>query len=280
MNSPLTIKPVATALGAEIEGVDLSRDLDDGTVAAIRQALLDHCVIFFRGQSLDPERHKAFARRFGELFLHPYFAGSRADPAVIDIVREPGDRRVVGEYWHSDTPHVPEPPMGSVLYAVEVPPYGGDTLFSNQYLAYESLSAGFKSMLEGRRALHTDRLVSGPAQQLNAARATKIRIEEKWSETANHHPVVRTHPETGRKALYVNRATTVSFEHMTEEESAPLLKYLFEQGSRPEFSCRFRWTPGAVAFWDNRCTQHLAINDTGSFRRVMRRIQINGDRPF
>lgn len=280
MTSALVIKPISGALGAEIEGVDISRDLDSETVAGIRQALLDHCVIFFRGQNLNVDRHKAFARLFGLPFLHPYFAGSKTDPEIINIIREPGDTRIVGEYWHSDTAQVPEPPMGSILYGVEVPPYGGDTLFSNQYLAYESLSSGLKKMLEGRRGLHTDRLVSGPAQQLNQNRATKIRIDPDWKETANFHPIFRTHPETGRKALYVNRATSVSIEDMTEEESMPLLKYLFDQGSRPEFSCRFRWTPGSVAFWDNRCTQHIAINDTGAFRRAMRRIQINGDKPF
>jgi taurine dioxygenase len=280
MNVPLQISPVTGALGAEISGVDLSKDLDAATFDAIHQALLDHCVIFFRGQDLSVARQKAFAERFGSLFHHPYFAAAGNDPAVIDVVRQPGDRRIVGEYWHSDTPHVAEPPMGSVLYGVEVPPYGGDTLFSNQYLAYESLSPGLKAMLDGRRALHSDRYISGPAQHLNAQRATKVRVQDDWQETAHYHPVVRTHPVTGRKALYVNRATSVQFEDMTEQESRPLLEYLFEQGARPEFSCRFRWAPGSLALWDNRCTQHVAINDTGSFRRVMRRVQINGDKPF
>jgi len=280
MNQSLQIKPVTGALGAEIEGVNLSKDLDADTVAAIRQALLDHCVIFFRDQDLSATRQKEFAARFGALFHHPYFAGTDDDPAIIRVVREPGDRRIVGEHWHSDTPHVTEPPMGSVLYGVQVPPYGGDTLFANQYLAYESLSPGLRSMLEGRRALHSDRYLSGPAQQLNAARATKVRVQNDWTETAHFHPVVRTHPETGRKALYVNRATSVQFEDMTEEESRPLLEYLFQQGCRPEFTCRFRWAPGSVAFWDNRCTQHVAINDTGRFHREMRRVQINGDQPF
>lgn len=280
MNESLQIRPVTGALGAEIEGVDLSKSLDESMVGAIRQALLDHCVVFFRDQELSAARQKAFAERFGELFHHPYFPGADDDPAIINVVRAPGDRRIVGEHWHSDTPQVAQPPMGSILYGVQVPPYGGDTLFSNQYLAYESLSPGLRSMLEGRRVLHSDRYVAGPAQQLNAARATKVRVQENWEETAHYHPAVRTHPETGRKALYVNRATTVQFEDMTEEESRPLLDYLFQQGCRPEFTCRFRWARGSVAFWDNRCTQHVAINDTGHFPRTMRRIQINGDTPF
>lgn len=280
MTNSLKIEPVTGAIGAEIHGLDLSKELDTETVAAVRQALLDHCVVFFRDQDLNVARQKAFARRFGALFLHPYFAGSQSDPEVIDVVREPGDRRIVGEDWHSDTPQVPEPPMGSILYGVEVPPYGGDTLFANQYLAYESLSPGLKRMLEGRRALHSDRRNAGPAQALNAARATKIRVVDEWRETANLHPVVRTHPETGRKALYVNRVTSIAFEDMTEEESAPLLQYLYAQASRPEFCCRFRWATGSVAFWDNRCAQHTAINDTGSFRRAMRRVQLIGDTPF
>jgi taurine dioxygenase len=170
----------------------------------------------------------------------------------------------------------------AILYAQEVPPYGGDTLFANQYLAYESLSPGLKRLVETLRAVHSDRKVAGPQvglNQRNSKSSTKVRDDPDWRETASLHPVVRTHPETGRKMLFVNHSYTLAFEGMTEAESKPLLNYLLDQGHRPEFTCRFRWTPGAVAFWDNRSTKHLAVNDAGPFRRRMRRIQICGDRP-
>lgn len=275
----LEIQPIAGALGAELYGVDLGADLDDATIAEIRHALLDHGVIFFRDQEFDAVQHKALARRFGTIFIHPNYYGLQVDPEILEIRREPGDTKVVGEDWHADTTMMAEPPMGAILYALEVPPYGGDTLFANQYLAYESLSDGMKRMLGGLRAVHSDRMVAGPAVN-HAGRSTKARADADWRETVNVHPVVRTHPETRRKLLYVNYSYTVGFEGMTEEESRPLLTYLMEHGNRPEFTCRFRWTKGAVAFWDNRCVKHLAVNDAQPFRRVMRRVQIAGDKPY
>ncbi|HXH83623.1 MAG TPA: TauD/TfdA family dioxygenase [Candidatus Tectomicrobia bacterium] len=276
----LDIRPIAGALGAEIHGVDLGQDLDDATVGAIRRALLDHCVIFFRDQSFDAAQHKALARRFGEIFVHPNYAGTQADDEIVMIRREPGDTRIVGEEWHTDTTMVVEPPMGAILCAIEVPPYGGDTLFASQSLAYETLSPGMKRMLAGLRAVHSDRKVAGPQSGFNAGRSTKVRDDDAWRETVNVHPVVRTHPETGRKCLFVNASYTIGFEHMTEEESRPLLDFLLAHGDRPEFTCRFRWTPGAVAFWDNRCVKHLAVHDAQPFRRLMRRVQIAGDKPY
>ena len=275
----LEIRPIAGALGAEIHGVDLARDTDDATIAAIRRALLDHCVVFFRDQALDAEQQKALARRFGDIFIHPNYVGLQADPEVVEIRREPGDTRVVGEDWHTDTTMVAEPPMGAILYAIEAPPYGGDTLFANQYLAYETLSDGMKRLLGNLRAVHSDRKVAGPQSKANVGRTTKARADADWHETISVHPVVRVHPETGRPLLFVNYSYTVGFEDMTEEESAPLLHFLFEQGHRPEFTCRFRWARGSVAFWDNRCVKHLAVNDAGPYRRHMRRVQIAGDRP-
>jgi len=275
-NSRIEVRPIAGAIGAEIHNVDVGADLDEGTVGDIRQALLDHCVIFFRDQKLDVARHKVFTRRFGEIFIHPNYKGTQADPEIIVITREPGDKKIVGEDWHTDTTMMPEPPMGAILYAIEVPPYGGDTLFANQYLAYETLSDGMKKMLSGMRALHSDRMVAGPQANKNAFRATKVREDAEWRETVSAHPVVVTHPETGRKLLYVNASYTVGFEGMTEAESKPLLGYLLEHGHRPEFTCRFRWETGSIAFWDNRVCKHLAIHDAGPFRRVMRRTQIAG----
>jgi taurine dioxygenase len=281
----LDIRPMTGALGAEIHGVNLATLSTAGdhaapTVAAVRQALLDHGVIFFRDQRFDAEQHKALGRRFGEIFVHPNFYGIQPDPEIVEIRREPGDMRIVGEEWHTDTTMMREPPMGAILYAIEVPPYGGDTLFADQYLAYETLSPGMKRLLADLRAVHSDRKVAGPRAGVNQGRSTKARDDEAWRETVSVHPVVRTHPETGRKCLYVNASYTVGFEDMTEAESAPLLAFLLAHGHRPEFTCRFRWATGSVAFWDNRCTKHLAVHDAGRFRRLMRRVQIAGDKPW
>jgi taurine dioxygenase len=272
------------ALGAEIHGVDLGElsaggERNAATVAAVRQALLDHGVIFFRDQRFDAEQHKALARRFGDIFVHPNFYGTQPDPEIVEIRREPGDTRIVGEEWHTDTTMMPEPPMGAILYAIEVPPYGGDTLFANQYLAYETLSEGMKRLIGTLRAVHSDRKVAGPRAGVNQGRSTRARDDDAWRETLSVHPVVRTHPETGRKLLFVNASYTVGFEDMTEAESAPLLSFLLAHGHRPEFTCRFRWETGSVAFWDNRCTKHLAVHDAGRFRRLMRRVQVAGEKP-
>ncbi len=273
----ITASPIAGALGAEISGVDVSVRLDDDVVDEIRRALLDHLVIFFRGQTLTDASHKAFTRRFGKIFIHPNFNTGGGDPEIVRVVRAPGDERIVGEEWHSDTTMMPEPPMGAILYALEVPPYGGDTLFANQYLAYESLSDGMKAMLEGLRVVHSDIRVAGPAAGLNARRSIKVREDSNWRPTESLHPVVRTHPETCRKCLFVNHSYSCRCANMTERAGKPLLAFLMDHGHRPEFTCRFRWEPGSIAFWDNRCTKHLAIHDAGPFHRRMQRTQIAGD---
>jgi taurine dioxygenase len=275
----LDVRPIAGACGAEVHGVDLSQNLSDATIAGIRQALLDHCVIFFRDQEIDVAQHKAFTRRFGQIFVHPNYKGVGADDEVVVIRREPGDKKIVGEEWHADTTMVAEPPMGAILYAIEVPPYGGDTMFASQYAAYDALSDGMKKMLSGLRAYHSDRKVAGPQANMNAFRATKVREDDSWRETVSLHPVVVTHPETGRKLLYVNHSYTYAFEGMTEAESQPLLDYLKDHGHRLEFTCRFRWEKGSVAFWDNRVCKHLAVHDSHRVTRHMRRIQIAGTRP-
>ncbi|MEM7405647.1 MAG: TauD/TfdA family dioxygenase [Pseudomonadota bacterium] len=275
----LEIRPISGALGAELHGVDLAAALTDDTVAGIRRALLDHGVVFFREQSFDTETHKSLARRFGDIFIHPFLISD--EPEVVTIVRETTDERIVGEDWHADTTMMPEPPMGAILHALEVPPFGGDTLFASQTLAYEALSTGMQRMLSGLRAVHSDRLVAGPgAAARSRGRSTKARTGPEWHETISHHPVVRTHPETGRQCLFVNHSYTVGFEGMTEAESRPMLNWLMDWGHRPEFTCRFRWAPGSVAFWDNRCVKHLAVDDAQAGRRVMRRVQISGDQPY
>ena len=278
-NSRIEVQPISGALGAEVHGVDVAKELDDAAIGDIRRALLDHGVIFFRGKRLDAEGQKAFARRFGQIFAHPNFRGSGADPEVVEIRREPNDASIVGEEWHSDTTMMAEPPMGAILYALEVPPYGGDTLFASQYLAYEALSDTMKKVLAGLRGIHSDRRVAGPKPGHNERRSTKVREDAEWRETVNTHPVVCTHPETGRKMLFVNHSYTVGIDGMSEAEGRGLLDFLLEQGHRPEFTCRFRWSAGSIAFWDNRCTKHLALNDTRGFRRLMRRVQIAGTRP-
>jgi taurine dioxygenase len=273
----ITVTPIAPSIGAEIGGVDLAAGVDEAMVTEIRRALLEHLVVFFRDQDIDAVAQKAFTRRFGDIFVHPNFNTGRGDPEIVELVRNPGDTSYPGEQWHSDTTMVAHPPMGAILYALEVPPYGNDTLFTNQYLAYETLSPGLKRVLEGMRAVHSDVRVAGPQARNNARRSTKVREDDAWRATESAHPVVRTHPETGRRALFVNIAYTLRFEDMSAEESAPLLDYLLAHGNRPEFSCRFAWRPGSIAFWDNRCTKHLALNDVGTLRRHMRRTQIAGD---
>ncbi len=270
----IAVKPIAGALGAEISGVNVGDDLDDSTIVEIRQALLDHQVIFFRDQDLDVPRHKAFTRRFGELFVHPNFQFGQDNPEIVYVRREPGDRQVLGQGWHADTTMMATPPMGAILYALEVPAMGGDTLFANQYLAYNALSTGMKYMLDGLRAVHNDTRIAGPGTGLNAERASQVREDEDWRPTETAHPVVRTHPETGRKCLFVNGIYVHHFEGMTVAESQPLLDYLYAHAVRPEFTCRFRWRPGSIAFWDNRCTLHLAVHDNHDAVRHMQRTQI------
>src|SRR5213080_4461351 len=250
----LNIRPLSGAIGAEIAGVDLAHELDDDTVAAIRKVWLDHLVIFFRDQELPPARLLALARRFGEPIEYPFVKGIDGFPEITPVVKLEHERVNFGGLWHSDTTYLDRPPMGTMLVAREVPPYGGDTLFANMYLAYESLSPGLRRLLDGLVGVNAsskaDVTKTREDRMRDGARA------EARTEYEALHPVVRTHPETGRKALYVNGGHTVRFKGMTEEESAPLLNFLFAHQIRPEFTCRFRWDVGSLAFWNNRCAQH------------------------
>lgn len=276
----VNVKPVSGALGAEIEGVDLSKDLDNETFNTIHQAFLDHQVIFFRDQNISPDQQKAFGRRFGSLNVHPYVQGMEGHPEIIEIVKEPSDKVNFGGGWHSDMSFLEVPALGSVLYSVEVPPFGGDTLFASQYKAYEALSDGMKAMLDGLKAVHSAKNEYSSAGHSAQKRETmKVAVADGYVGEYLH-PVVRTHPETGRKALYVNPAFTDRFEGMRRSESRPLLDFLFRHCIQEVFTCRFRWTKGSVAFWDNRAVQHYALNDYHGHRREMRRVTINGDKPF
>jgi taurine dioxygenase len=270
----MEVKRLSGALGAEVIGVDL-RDLSAATVSAVRRAFLEHLVIFFRGQDLTPAQFMAFARAMGKPVEYPFVKGIDGFPEVIEVKKLEHERHNFGGIWHSDTAYLEIPPMGSMLLAREVPPYGGDTEFASQYAAYEALSEGMKELLSGLTAVNA-------SSKADVTRTREDRIKEQGGEKREFigkHPVVRTHPETGRKALYVNVAHTARFEGMTEEESAPLLGFLFRHQVRPEFTCRFRWDAGALAFWDNRCAQHNPLNDYHGHRRVMHRITLAGDKP-
>ena len=273
----MEIKKLTGHIGAEVLGVDLSKDLSASVIADIRQALLDNQVIFFRDQTLEPEQQILFAERFGEISKSPVYHTLQTHPKIMPVIKEATDKDIIGDTWHTDETYQATPPLGSMLYAREVPPLGGDTLFANLYMAYERLSAELKKQLEGLRAIHSNDLLSTHAQYRNSTRSTKLR--EDVGKINTSHPVIRTHEETGRKLLFVNQPFTFCFEGMTREESLPLLQYLYQQSAKPELTCRFRWQRGSMAFWDNRCTMHYAINDYPGHRREMHRITIQGSVP-
>jgi taurine dioxygenase len=278
VDGALEVVPLSGALGAEIHGVDLASELSDATIAAIRQAWLDHLVVFFRDQNLGPDEFLGFARRIGEPVEYPFVRGIDGYPEIIAVDKLPHETVNFGGIWHSDTTYLARPPMGTMLIAREVPPAGGDTLFASMYAAHETLSPGMQQMLGGIRAVSTSALA-------DVSKTREDRIRDNGNETAEtetfeaEHPVVRTHPETGRKALYVNPAHTARFADMTEEESAPLLQYLFEHAVRPEHTYRFHWDLGSIALWDNRCAWHNPINDYDGYTRRMHRITLAGDVP-
>jgi taurine dioxygenase len=271
------VHPVAGALGAEISGVDLAGDLAAETVAAIRHAWLEHLVIFFREQELTPAQFLHLGRRFGEPIEYPFVSGLPETPEVIAVLKLEHETVNFGGIWHSDTTYLERPPMASMLIARQVPPAGGDTEFASMYLAYETLSEGMKRLLEPLTAVNSSALAD-----VSRTREDRIRDSARPGAARRYeaeHPVVRVHPETGRRALYVNVAHTERFSGMTREESLPLLRFLFRHQVRPEFTCRFRWRPGSIALWDNRCAQHNAINDYPGQRRLMHRLTLAGDRP-
>ena len=271
----IEVRPVAGALGAEVRGVDIARPLEGEVVSEIRRAFLDHLVIFLRDQKLAPRELLAFAQRFGQPVEYPQLKGLPECPLVTPVTKLEHERINFGGVWHSDTAYLERPPMASMLYAVEIPPHGGDTLFANQYLAYETLSEGLRHTLDGLSGINASTKADVSRTREDRLRDSGAKLKALLAE----HPVVRTHPETGRKALYVNAGHTTRIGGWTEEESGPLLDYLFAHQVRPEFTCRLRWEPGSLAFWDNRCTQHNPVNDYHGFRRVMHRVTLAGDKP-
>ena len=269
----LAIQPLAGALGAEIHGIDLAGDIGEAQFAELRQAFGEYGVVFFRDQALSPEQHIGFAERWGAININRFFATVDGYPMIAEVRKEPHQEKNIGGGWHTDHSYDQIPALGSILYAREVPDSGGDTMFASMYLAYETLSDGLKQTLEGLRAVHSSRHVFG------APRGNDLDERLGNHELATQdaaHPVVIRHPDTGRKALYVNPGFTRHFEGWSIEESQPLLSYLYKHASRPEHTCRFRWRQGSLAFWDNRSTWHYALNDYPGQRRLMHRITVEG----
>lgn len=273
----MNVHRIAGALGAELDGVDLAQPLSPDLAGDIRAALLEHQVIFFRDQPLTPSQFMQFAHAMGEPIEYPFVRGLDGYPCVIEVKKLEHERVNFGGIWHSDTTYLERPPMGSMLLAREVPPYGGDTLFASQYLAWDALSATMQNLLDGLTGISSS--AKADVSRTREDRRKTDGRDAAPAEISAEHPVVRTHPETGRKALYVNIAHTTGIKGMTAEESAPLLEFLFAHQIRPEFTCRFSWQQGSLAFWDNRCVQHNPVNDYHGHRRVMHRITLAGDRP-
>jgi len=268
----LSVRPLTAAIGAEIAGVDLRRPLADEAVAAVRQALLDHLVVFFRDQPLTDDEHLAFALRFGPLAVPPLATKYQDRPAVtvLDQVSPKGEG---ADEWHSDNTFMDHPPLGSILRAVQLPPVGGDTCFASMYAAYEALSPPVRALVDGLRAVHD---VTKPMRKAIAAGHTNLglaEMQERWPPV--EHPVVVTHPETGRKALFVNRNSTTHLVGVSERENDVVLPFLLDHVRSPEFKCRFHWRPDSIAFWYNLCVQHYAVADYEQ-RRVMRHVTIDG----
>ena len=275
MVQSLKIRRVAGALGAEIGGVDLAAPLPDAAIAAIRQALVEHQVIFFRDQALSPAQQVAFGARFGPLNIHPYVAGMASQPEVMEVVKEPQDKINFGGGWHSDMSFLERPAIGSILYAVETPEVGGDTLFASQAAAYDALSSGLKATLETLNAVHSAAREYS-SQGHSAQKRSSMSVAEADGMVGEYvHPIVLVHPETGRRALYVNPAFTLRIEGWKISESKALLDYLFQHSRFEGFTTRFAWKPGSVAFWDNRSVWHFALNDYPGERRHMRRVTVD-----
>jgi taurine dioxygenase len=276
LEASFEVRPLTACIGAEIHGLDLRQDLPDATIAALESALLEHLVLFFRDQAISPAQQIAFSRHFGELLVHPFGPIHPEHPELIVL----DQARPVGEgtdIWHSDTTYMPHPPLGSVLRALQVPVVGGDTCFANMVAAYDALSPAMQQALEGLRAVHD---IAVPVERALRFGSSKLSVEEaraQWPPLS--HPVVRTHPITGHKALYVNRNATTHIEDLPERENEWLHSFLCDHVRSPSFQCRFRWEPDSIAFWDNRASQHYAIPDYDE-RRIMHRTTLIGDRPY
>jgi taurine dioxygenase len=268
----IAVRKLTPIIGAEIDGVDLARPLSNRVQDELHRALVENLVIFFRDQTLTPDQHLAFGRLFGELHVHPAAPHEPGRPELMIVAADEKSERANGEGWHTDVSCDPEPPMGSILYIKECPPEGGDTLFASMYAAYEALSDRMKAYLDGLTALHD-------GEHVYRGTYANLGVADKPVYPRAEHPVVRTHPVTGRKCLYVNRGFTVRILGIPRDESEGILRYLYEHIENPLFQCRFRWQPNSVAFWDNRCAQHRAMWDYWPHRRYGNRVTIRGERP-
>jgi taurine dioxygenase len=274
---PFRLAPLTPTIGAEIEGIDLRNPLTKETFAGLRAALLDRKVLFFRDQDITTEQHLDFARAFGALEVHPFAPSKPGYPEVLAITHDENNRGRENT-WHSDVTWRLEPSLGSILRALDVPPVGGDTLFSDMVAAYEGLTDEIKAKIEGRTAIHD---FAHFRRGMRKRGLSEEQIEEFNRAYPNaEHPVVRTHPETGRKGIYVNRAFTQYIVGLERADSDALLEHLYAQAAIPEYQCRFRWCANSIAFWDNRASQHYAVSDYFPALRRMERVTIIGDKPF
>ena len=273
----LEVRPLSRAVGAEILGINLLEPVSEAQIAEIRKIWLQHSVVFFREQPLEPGAFQAFAQRFGEIIEYPFVKGLPDFPLIVPVLKLPHEKHNFGGVWHTDTTYLQEPPMATMLIARELPPVGGDTLFASNYAAFEGLSPALQDTLRTLKGVNSS--AKAAVTHSREDRLADSATDKGRSELNSEHPVVRTHPETGREALYVNPGHTVRFAGWTEDESAPLLNYLFEQQVKPEYTCRFVWRPGSIAFWDNRCALHNPINDYHGHKRLLHRITLKGDKP-
>lgn len=273
------VRPLNPTIGAELHGIDLSVPLNPAVIDAVREALHRYKVVFFRDQRLTPDQQLDFARLFGPIEVNPIFGHVAGHPEVMLLVKEPGDRYNIGEIWHSDMSFAPVPPMGSILYARQVPPVGGDTLWCDMNRAYETLSDGLKATLRGLRAVHNNRGQLERAAARAGALSTEVQATAFAKVREAVHPVVRVHEGSGLPCLFVSESFTWCFEGWTREESLPMLRMLWDHAIKVENQVRFRWAEGSVAFWDNRSTMHYAANDYHGHRREMHRITVKGTPP-
>lgn len=276
-SSQITVTPKSPTIGAEISGVDLSVECSDADIARIRQALLDHKVLFFRDQDITTEQHLAFGRRFGELEVHPFAINKPDHPEVLAITHD-ADHPGRENNWHSDVTWRLQPSLGSILRCIESPAIGGDTLFADMYAAYDGLPQRIKERVEGRHARHDFNHFRTLLRHRGADDAEIAEMEAKYPNP--EHPVIRTHPETGRKGIYVNSAFTQEIVGVDPAESAELLSILYAQASFPEYQVRFTWAENSIAFWDNRACQHYAVSDYWPHTRRVERVTIVGDTPY
>src|SRR5437868_4947954 len=276
----MRIEPLAGALGADIHGVDLRR-LTDADWRELHAAFLRYSVLAIREQHLEPADIMEVGARFGEPCFYPFVTGIDRFPFIFEVVKEEAETTNFGGNWHSDTTYLEQPPLGTLLYAVETPSHGGDTLFANTAAAYEALSDGMRKMVDSLVGVNSAGLKYGGGRSKMHSKIGGMKVHDTDSaeEYEAEHPVARTHPETGKKALYVSRSHTIRFRDMTEEESRPIVDWLQAHITRPEFTCRVRWEAGTLTVWDNRCTVHNAVNDYHGQRRRMRRLTVGAQTP-